>query len=330
MKITTIAEVLKELYSDDILSRWAVLDLPLYYYFKETCSFYYSKVNNIADKEFCIVPDDVYFKGLFTKKRLQNLVGRVIESHLRILQYCYKGDLFYAYKLLYRLLLCQNSKLSQYLTEPYINYMDSNLIQGEKYYRIRVEQIGEDVDNCSHVPYNLRGNIDSNRFSLQGLPCLYLANSIETADKETHELPKGMQKWNSEFVPIKNFAVTDLRFRDLKISYDINIYVAFKLLITFPMRLLCSLKVKNDNHKFHEEYLFPQLLSHLILVYLKEHPNDKLYNGTEGIMFDSTQNEDGFNLIIPALYSGKEPPKCGHSPKIKELFEEQEVSLLKK
>ena len=330
MKITTIAEVLKELYSDDILSGWTVFDQPLYYFFKDTCSCYRSKVNNIVDEEFCIVSDDVYFKGMFTKKRLQNLVDRIIEAHLRILQNCYKGNLFYAYKLLYHLLLCQNSKLNQYLIEPYINYMDSNLIQGEKYYRIRVEQIGEDVDNCSHVPYNLRGNIDSNRFSLKGLPCLYLANSIATADKETHELEEGMQKWYSEFVPIKNFAVTDMRFRGLKISSNMGIYEAFKLLITFPMRLLCSLKVKNDSHKFHEEYLFPQLLSHLILVYLKEHPNDKLYNGTEGIMFDSTQNEDGFNLIIPALYSGKEPPKCGHSPKIKELFEEQEVSLLKK
>lgn len=231
--------------------------------------------------------------------------------------------------MLYQLLLCQNSKLNQYLTEPYINYMDSNLIQGEKYYRIRVEQIGKDVDNCSHVPYNLRGNIDSNRFSIQGLPCLYLADSIETADKETHELQKGMQKWNSEFVPIKNFAVTDLRFSGLKISSDMDIYDAFKLLITFPMRLLCSLKVKDDSHKFHEEYLFPQLLSHLILVYLKEHLNEKLYNGTEGIMFDSTQNKNGFNIIVPALYPGKEPPKCGNSPIIKKLFEEQNISLLK-
>jgi len=330
MKRKTITVVLKELYSDDVLKGWTTFDSSLYYYFQETCSCYRSMVNNIANQEFCINPKDVYFKGEYTKKRLLNLVDRIVEVHLRILQYCYKGDLFFAYKLIYQLLLCQNSKLSQYLIESYINYMDSNLIQGEKYFRIRVEQIGKDVDNCSHVPYNLRRNIDSNRFSLQGLPCLYLANSLATADKETHELEEGMQKWYSEFVPIKKFPVTDLRFRGLKISSDMDIYDAFKLLITFPMRLLCSLKVKNDSHKFHEEYLFPQLLSHLILVYLKEHPNDKLYNGTEGIMFDSTQNEDGFNLIIPALYSGKEPPKCGHSPKIKELFEEQEVSLLKK
>ena len=131
MKITTIAEVLKELYSDDILSGWTVFDQPLYYFFKDTCSCYRSKINNIVDEEFCIVSDDVYFKGMFTKKRLQNLVDRIIEAHLRILLNCYKGNLFYAYKLLYHLLLCQNSKLNQYLIEPYINYMDSNLIQGE-------------------------------------------------------------------------------------------------------------------------------------------------------------------------------------------------------
>lgn len=328
MSNTTITETLQELYSENVLSKWKDCDSPLYYYFKDVCSFYCSIVNNVIEKELCISPDDILVKGKFTKIRLQNLVERIIEVHLRILQYGYKGDLFYAYKLLYQLLSCQNSKLSQYLIESYINYMDSDLIIGEKYYRIRVEEIGKNVDNCSHVPYNARGRVDSNRFSIQGLPCLYLANSITTADKETHELEDGKQKWYSEFVPIKNFSVTDLRFRGLKISSDIDIYDAFKLLITFPMRLLCSLKVKDDSQKFHEEYLFPQLLSHLILVYLKEHPNDKLYNGTEGIMFDSTQNTSGFNIIIPALYSDKEPPRNGHSPKIKELFKEQNVSLL--
>lgn len=153
--------------------------------------------------------------------------------------------------------------------------------------------------------------IDSNRFGLQGLPCLYLADSKKTAEMEIRPLEEGKTRWISEFVPLKLIPVLDLRFYGINIPSNLGFYDAFKLLITFPMRLLCSIKVKNEKDNFHEEYYFPQLLSHLILVYLKEHTNDRLYHGAKGIMFDSTQNIKGFNIIIPASYRDKKPPKSG-------------------
>lgn len=329
MEKINIRSVLKKLYSPTFLSDWMEYEGLLYYYYKEKLGFYKELVAVIDTNEFSIEPDYVFFKGSFTKARLNNIVERIIESYMRILQLCYKGDFLYAGKLLYQMLLCKNSKLRKYLIEPYINYLDYKVFNSSVFYRMRDEELGKPVDDCSHVPYNKICKIDSNRFSLQGLPCLYLADSLETANQECHEVKEGSQRWVSEFVPIKMFALTDLRFRGLKIESNMDKYDAFKLLISFPMRLLCSFKVKDNDHKFHEEYLFPQLLSHLILVYLKEHPDDKLFNGTEGILFDSTQNDNGYNLIIPALYSGKEPPKSGHSTKINDLFEEHNVHLYK-
>ena len=326
MKGLTIEELIKRLYSDNVLLGWKDFNFPLYYYIKEAFLCYSDEISNIADDEFHINPDDVYFNGMFTKNRLSNLVNRIIEAHLKILQYCYKGDLFSASKLLYQLLLCQNSKLKQYLVEPYINYLDSKVFTKEIFYRMRDEDKDKLVDNCSHVPYNLRGSIDSNRFSLQGLPCLYLANTKETANKELRSMEEGKQRWVSEFAPTRDFALTDLRFKQVELQPNMSIYDAFKLLITFPIRLLCSMKVKDEKARFHEEYYFPQLLSHLILVYLKEHPNEKLYCGTEGIMFDSTQNRTGYNIILPASYSGLLPPKEGQSKIIRTLLSEQNVT----
>ncbi len=56
-------------------------------------------------------------------------------------------------------------------------------------------------------------------------------------------------------------------------------------------------KSQKKDSIFHEEYYFSQLLSHLILIYLKEHPDDKLYSVAKGIIFDSTQNENGTNFL---------------------------------
>lgn len=324
-----ITEVLGKIYSHQILSDWMEYDGLLYYYVEEKLDFYKNLVAGIDQKELSVNPDSIFFKGEVTKARLNNFMNRIVENYMRILQFCYKGDFYFASKLLYQMLLCQNSKLHQYLIEPYINFLDFEILSSSVFYRMRDEKIGDPVDNCSHVPFNKISRIDSNRFSLQGLPCLYLADSLETADHECREVGKDYQRWVSEYISTKIFAVTDLRFRGVEIDSDMDMYDAFKLLITFPIRLLCSLKVKDDSHKFHEEYLFPQLLSHLILVYLKEHSNVKLFNGAKGIMYDSTQYECGYNLILPALYSTNEPPKSGQSLIIKELFEEHNVHLYK-
>ena len=88
-------------------------------------------------------------------------------------------------------------------------------------------------------------------------------------------------------------------------------------------------KSQKKDSIFHEEYYFSQLLSHLILIYLKEHPDDKPYSA-KGIIFDSTQNENGTNLVIPALYSDKKPPKSGQRQMIKELLKEQNLTIYRR
>lgn len=322
-----ISQILDKLYSEENLSEWGTYTSSLYYYVEEKLSVYDQIIKEINSKSLIARPQDIQFQGSYTQMRLQNLLHRIVEAYIRILQSCYKGDIYYASKLLYQLLLSSNSKIKQYLLEPYINYFDFE-ITDKVFYRMRDETIGINVKDCSHVPFNLRKVISSNRFSLQGLPCMYLADSKETANKEIGSLENGKYRWSSEFWPKKVVPTIDLRFRNT-LTTQINVFDEFKLLITYPLRLLCSLEVRNKSDNFHEEYYFPQLLSHLILVYLKEHPNEKLYNGAVGIMFDSTKNKGGYNLIIPARYNGHKPPKNGHSEIIKNLFEERNVTIYK-
>lgn len=329
MNYIIIKDSVEMLYSKSILKEWDTYNKSLFYFIKDKLSWYESMVKALDKKDFAASSDDVFFKGSFTFMRFNNLIHRLVEAYIHILQSCYKGDIFYSSDLLYNLLLGRMNRLNQYLVEPYINYFDFEVVTDKIFYRMRDEKCGNEVTDCSHVPFNLRKNIDSNRFSLQGLPCLYLADSKETADKELGSLNNERCRWVSEFVLKRPVYLFDLRFRSLTSNQQMGDYDYLKLLITYPIRLLCSLKVKDDSDSFHEEYYIPQLLSHLILVYLKEHPNVELYHGTEGILFDSTKNEGGYNLIIPASYKEMNPPQKGHSPVVMNMFEERNVSIFK-
>ena len=329
MNRTRIFDCVEMLYSKSILKEWEATNNSLFYFIKDKLSWYESMVKVLDKNDFSACSDDIFFKGSFTFMRFNNLIHRLVEGYIHILQSCYKGDIYYSCDLLYNLLLGRKNKLNQYLVEPYINYFDFEVVTDNVFYRMRDEKSGIEVKDCSHVPFNLRKKIDSNRFSLQGLPCLYLADSRETADKELGTLNDEKCRWVSEFVLKRPVYLFDMRFRSMLFNQQMDEYEYFKLLITYPIRLLCSLKVKDDSDSFHEEYYIPQLLSHLILVYLKENQNHELYHGTEGIIFDSTKNEGGYNLIIPALYKDKNPPQMGHSPHVKNMFEERSVTIFK-
>ena len=327
MNTLKTSQAIKQIYSSKILEEWDTYERPLYYFIEKALDNYLEVVKKIKRDDFSISSDELFFNGSYTKGRFQNLISRIADSIKQILLSCYKGDIVFANKLLYNLLLGRCSKTKQYLVEPYVNHFDFEVLKDKIFYRMRDDNIGNEVKDCSYVPFDLRYKIDSNRFSLQGLPCLYLADSKDTASKEIRPLEEGKCRWVSEFVPKETITLIDLRFRNVLSMGFIDAYNSFKLLITYPLRLLCSLKVKQEEGNFHEEYYFPQLLSHLILIYLKEHSNDNLYIGAEGILFDSTQNDGGYNIIIPALYDKKKPPISGHCSKIEKLFKESNLKV---
>lgn len=96
-----------------------------------------------------------------------------------ITQYYFEGKLSKAYELFAKLV----SHLEQYLLQK-----DKNAVIGgidDRLFKARPKlEKGYDIENMFHVPFELRYNIPSNRFSLSGLPCLYLSNSIYTCWEE--------------------------------------------------------------------------------------------------------------------------------------------------
>ena len=105
------------------------------------------------------------------------------------------------------------------------------------------------------------------------------------------------------------------------INQDLQLTFLLRYLITFPLTIACSIKVKNPTGNFKPEYIIPQLL----LQYISR--NDKI----DGLKFLSTKvdysklyNIDAYNYVFPVKTIKKE----GFCSVLSELFHSTEPTSL--
>lgn len=169
--------------------------------------------------------------------------------------------------------------------------------QGDVWYKIRkVDKypysLGKDF---FHVPFDMRGIIGNNRYSISGFPCLYLGKSIYTCWEEMKR-PKNSEIAAAAFKVAKPIKLLDMRLLQ-EIDSSHKEWYNIRLL---PYILASSIKTHGDNDNFKPEYIIPQLILHSVIKY-------KAY---DGVIFTSTRR--GFpctaksisiydNLAIPVL-----------------------------
>lgn len=294
----------------------------LFYYFAESLiSKYQEYVKEIDEVELIsALEQQGFWEGNKTQRRFNNLINYISKRCLCVLATCYTGDLWDAERNLADI-LCSDTKIRNYLVEPFANCFGTTIDVGTALYRMRDSK--ENVDNCWHVPYDLRRYTVNYRFSLAGFPCLYLANSIETANKEMGTLKKGYKRWYSEFSPLGEQVYFDLNIHQEKYLVQMDNSDIINYLLTFPIRLLCSLPI-NSKDSFHEEYYIPQLMMYCLCV--SENGNIRKY---DGIAYSSTREKGGVNYVLPARYSGKRPPKDGLSQQLLKSFSASKPSIFK-
>lgn len=121
-----------------------------------------------------------------------------------------------------------------------------------------------------HIPFDKREIIKTQRYSIPGLPCLYLGNSIYVCWEELRR-PDINQMQVSRFEIDKN----ELKFLDLSFlpagfiqSYErlkeqtgdgLSVFF-LNYIITWPLMASCSIVTSNDNGDFKPEHIIPQLL----------------------------------------------------------------------
>ena len=174
-----------------------------------------------------------------------------------------------------------------------------------------------------HVPFHLRHLVATQRYSVPGLPCLYLAGSLYTCWAEMgrpplHEL-QCAAFWLREEASLNllNFSQRpgmwanelDTPSQDEKFWKNIASYI-----VLWPLLFACSITVKHPDGAFKPEYILPQLL----LQWITEEGK------FDGVIYFSTHVKDiskaatfaTSNIVVPT----KEMSNNGHCRTLCDIF----------
>lgn len=242
-----------------------------------------------------------------TQRRFVNLIKVINQTCLKILQLAYKGDMYNAISTLSKLMTVSKATKG-YLADRYLSYLKFAADDGRIYYRYLKLDSKIKPKNCNHLPYNLRYLASPNRFNQIGFPCLYVASSLDIAEKESNckesNCKESEHVYVGEFKSKKklhylNFCIPTKEEREKMTAYD-----TFEYLVTYPLLLLSLITKSNkDCTGFCEEYLFSQLFFHLLFTTKRD---DIVY--WDGIRYTSTLDRNGYNIVVPASYKQQEPP----------------------
>ncbi|MFD5854322.1 hypothetical protein ACFWGC_29900 [Cytobacillus pseudoceanisediminis] len=156
-----------------------------------------------------------------------------------------------------------------------------------------------------HIPFEKRGLVSTNRYSIPGLPCVYLGNSPLTCWEELNR-PDLNSVQTALFVRKKisylNFstppgALIELLLNDFYINgtddeeFKETYNELISYIVVWPLMAACSIRVKNPNDSFKPEYIIPQLL----LQWIRQSDFD-------GISYFSTKIED-YTYATAQLYT---------------------------
>ena len=177
----------------------------------------------------------------------------------------------------------------------------SSIEEPEQFYRAR---IGSDVlftrEEMFHIPFEKRHLVSSQRYSLPGIPCLYLANSTYLCWEE-------LGKPDFDSVQFSRYDLHDCKLKFLNLNHtsqalsiigfdkdgdleEMSEFLIIRFIATWTLQAAVSNVVLHKNAPFKPEYIIPQLL----LQWIVNH------NEIDGVRFFSTK----YNGKTPVLHFG--------------------------
>lgn len=163
--------------------------------------------------------------------------------------------------------------------------------------RISVEKLNR--KDMLHIPLEKRGLVSTNRFSMPGIPCIYLATSTYCCWLELNMPSRYMLYVSSIQIPrdilILNLAISPHFINDMRVCYDDkDISFLEEMLEIFPLVYATSYNILDQNRSFKSEYI----VSHLIMQCMKELGIDAVAYFSKKIS-DETAYPHAINIAIP-------------------------------
>lgn len=173
---------------------------------------------------------------------------------------------------------------SQY--SPFLSMMTiGNTEDTKHWYRMRILEKNQrlyEAKEMFHVPFDKRGKLQNQRYSISGYPCLYIGKSIWACWEEMHE-PDMRNVCVSRLELCKEMDLLNLCWPTIN-ENEINDYEINRSICTWPLIIACSIKTLNPQNPFKPEYIIPQL----VMITIKNYTNIK------GCIWTSTQHNNFF------------------------------------
>lgn len=244
---------------------------------------YKKYVNSIINKNY----------NLHLSSDDQIKIEKTIDIILRVFERYLSGEVAGAYNTLLNLIKLQKAELDFFCLEN----RTKELLPFENLYRLRASNAGKlSRKDIFHVPYSKRKYVNSYRFSIPGLPAIYLGSSLYVCWEEMSrisldELYVSRFRFNvGESVSLLNLSYTNKlllnhleEFPEEQLDASEISQIIIKSIHNYfniwPLIAACGIKVQNTDAPFKPEYIIPQLLMQYI-------GREKQY---DGIMFSSTR-----------------------------------------
>ena len=201
------------------------------------------------------------------------------------------------------------NKIIEFHNNVAVSYIEPNM----SFYKIRVDNhlgLKERIDNF-HIPFNLRHFCATQRYSIPGVPSIYLGSTSYLSYEEL-----GRPNIASSY--ISRFETKDLiRIIEIQTIYNfIDSYEGsevmdrfknvLRYLILFPLYFTTTIKVVETNSSFKTEYIIPQLLMQFIGA------SNKDDDAIRGVKFPSSKlnyvtpdDHRHFSYVFPIVTSNK-------------------------
>ena len=197
------------------------------------------------------------------------------------------------------------------------------LPNGERLYKARESHTNYlyNKDELFHIPYDKRDRIGNQRFSISGMPCLYLATSSYVCWEELGRVEFSSCNFcgfsNKKVVPVYDFTLPT----EVSVFADIRRICAI---------LACSLSAKRDA-LFKEEYILPQCILQALILKHHYYPIDRklfavkylsvhAFNGDADCLEIDFNNPTWVKRLINYVFPAASSDKNGFNQILRDLF----------
>jgi hypothetical protein len=212
-----------------------------------------------------------------------------------------------------------------------LNQFNNENIHSKSLYRVRCSDVPIlNREDIFHIPFNKRHLVETQRYSIAGLPCLYLGASLYVCWQEMGK-PDLNKLYLSHFKISANNSNDKVEFLDFAYSFETLQHRGLEAMLTtnqnesiekqqsylamWPILLSCSFNQHIIKSKFNAEYVIPNLILQWI---------GKEKRPVAGIRYFSTRtlhlrhSDVGINYVFPP--SGLELKNSGFCSRLSKTF----------